>query len=242
MSGMGERYEMGEMYERVEMNKRVEMDERVEVHEMSEMRENGEMREMRRKIILASASPRRLELLGQVGIVPVVEPSQVEEVITSTAPEEVVMELSRQKALDVAGKHAGEAAVVIGADTVVAVDGTILGKPRDREDAIRMIGMLQGRSHQVYTGVTVVFGDGTGRQEPGADRAVTFYEKTEVHVYPMTQEEIASYVYTGEPMDKAGGYGIQGQFAAWIQGICGDYSSVVGLPVGRVCQVLREER
>ncbi len=189
---------------------------------ISRISENGENS---RKVILASASPRRLELLGQVGIVPEVEPSQVEEVITSTAPEEVVMELSRQKALDVAGKHAGEAVVVIGADTVVAVDGTILGKPRDRADAIRMIGMLQGRSHQVYTGVTVVFGDGTGEQEPGADRApraVTFYEKTEVHVYPMTQEEIAAYVDTGEPMDKAGGYGIQGRFAAWIQGICGE--------------------
>ena len=204
------------------------------ISRISENSWNSENGENSRKIILASASPRRLELLGQVGIVPEVEPSQVEEVITSTAPEEVVMELSRQKALDVAGKHAGEAAVVIGADTVVAVDGTILGKPRDRADAIRMIGMLQGRSHQVYTGVTVVFGDGTGEQEPGADRAVTFYEKTEVHVYPMTQEEIAAYVDTGEPMDKAGGYGIQGLGGMLVEKIDGDYWNVVGLPAGRL--------
>ena len=100
------------------------------------------------QMILASASPRRLELLRQVGIEPVVEPSHVQEVITSTIPGEVVMELSRQKAEDIVGLHRGEPVIVLGADTVVAADGKILGKPKDREDAIRMVKLLQGRSHQ----------------------------------------------------------------------------------------------
>lgn len=191
------------------------------------------------KIILASGSPRRLELLRQVGIEPIVEASSVEEVVTSSVPEQVVMELSRQKAEDVAAhgkwKKSCESAMldtdmvaVLGADTVVAADGHILGKPKNREDAIRMITMLQGRSHQVYTGVTLVF----------CGRTVTFAEKTDVEVYPMTRQQIEQYVDTGEPMDKAGAYGIQGRFAAYVKGICGDYNNVVGLPLARVCQEL----
>lgn len=187
------------------------------------------MKEMR-TMILASASPRRLELLRQVGLDPQVEPSRVEEVIASQEPAQVVMELSRQKAEDIARLHWGENVVIIGSDTVVAVDGMILGKPKDRDEAIRMLGRLQGRSHQVFTGVTLA--DGASR------RMVTFYEETIVHVYPMSQEQIAAYADTGEPMDKAGAYGIQGKFAAYIRGIEGDYTNVVGLPVGRVCQEL----
>jgi len=193
-------------------------------------------------IILASASPRRRELLWQVGIQPVVEPSHVEEMITSTQPEQVVMELSRQKAEDVAGFHRGENAAVIGADTVVAVDGMILGKPKDRAEAISMIQRLQGREHQVYTGVTLVFCGKTecadAESAACGSTVVTFAEKTDVHVYPMTREQIESYVDTGEPMDKAGAYGIQGRFAAFVKGISGDYNNVVGLPVGQVCQRL----
>ncbi len=187
------------------------------------------MKEMR-TMILASASPRRLELLRQVGLDPQVEPSRVEEVIASQEPAQVVMELSRQKAEDIARLHWGENVVIIGSDTVVAADGMILGKPKDRDEAIRMLGRLQGRSHQVFTGVTLA--DGASR------RMVTFYEETIVHVYPMSQEQIAAYADTGEPMDKAGAYGIQGKFAAYIRGIEGDYTNVVGLPVGRVCQEL----
>lgn len=183
---------------------------------------------MNRHIILASASPRRRDLLRQVGIEPEIVPSHVEEVITSAEPDLVVMELSAQKAADVAAGYRGQEVVVIGADTVVAADGQILGKPTDREDAVRMITMLAGRSHQVYTGVTLMFGK-TGEQ-------VTFAEKTDVEVYPMTRSQIERYVDTGEPMDKAGAYGIQGYFAAYIRGIRGDYYNVVGLPVGRVCQ------
>lgn len=188
---------------------------------------------MDRQIILASASPRRKELLHQVGLEPIIVPSHVEEVITSTVPEQVVMELSSQKAADVAAGYQGQEAVVIGADTVVAVDGQILGKPADREDAVRMVTMLAGRSHQVYTGVTLVFCN-TGK-------VVTFSVETDVWVYPMRRSQIEQYVDTGEPMDKAGAYGIQGYFAAYIQGIRGDYTNVVGLPVGRVCQSLFAE-
>lgn len=192
------------------------------------------------RVILASGSPRRLELLRQVGIEPEVEPSHVEEVITSTIPDQVVMELSRQKAEDIAALHAAEGAVVVGADTVVAFDGKILGKPKDKEDAVHMIRMLQGHIHQVYTGVTLVFcGKLSGESGSVVDK-ITFAEKTDVHVCPMTEEQIRAYVETGEPMDKAGAYGIQGYFAAWVQGISGDYNNVVGLPVGRVYRTLRE--
>ena len=188
------------------------------------------------QMILASASPRRLELLRQVGIEPVVEPSHVQEVITSTIPGEVVMELSRQKAEDIVGLHRGEPVIVLGADTVVAADGKILGKPKDREDAIRMVKLLQGRSHQVYTGVTLVFCGENSSQNTSP--VITFFEETEVCVLPMTDRQVEAYVDTKEPMDKAGAYGIQGKFAAYVKGIVGDYNNVVGLPVGRVCQEL----
>lgn len=192
-----------------------------------------------KQMILASASPRRLELLRQVGIEPVVEPSHVQEVITSTIPGEVVMELSRQKAEDIAGLHRGEPVIVLGADTVVAADGKILGKPKDREDAVRMVKLLQGRSHQVYTGVTMVFCEENSPKNTSP--VITFFEETEVCVFPMTDRQVEAYVDTEEPMDKAGAYGIQGKFAAYVKGIAGDYNNVVGLPVGRVCQELGKQ-
>ena len=179
-------------------------------------------------VILASASPRRLDLLRQAGIEPEVEPSHVVEVIRSTKPDEVVMELSRQKAEDIASRHTGEDVVVIGADTVVAFDGNILGKPKDEADAVRMIASFQGKAHQVYTGVTLVFCGKAGERP----------DKTDVFVCPMTEEQIRGYVKTGEPMDKAGAYGIQGRFAVWVKEISGDYNNVVGLPLGRVCREL----
>lgn len=185
---------------------------------------------MKEKIILASASPRRRELLHQVGLQPEIIPSHIEEIITSTIPEQVVKELSAQKAIDIAAGYLGQKVIVIGADTVVAIDGEILGKPRDKADAIHMVTMLSGGEHQVYTGVTLVFCQ-SGKQ-------VTFSECTKVQVYPMSPAQIEAYVDTGEPMDKAGAYGIQGYFAAFVKGISGDYNNVVGLPVGRVCQEL----
>lgn len=190
------------------------------------------------RVILASASPRRLDLLRQVGIDPEIEPSHVEEVITSTVPDQVVMELSRQKAEDIAALHTGEDAIVIGADTVVAYDGKILGKPKDEADAIRMIRSFQGKVHQVYTGVTLVFCGKAAENAAEQWKTITFAEKTEVFVCSMTEQQIEDYVKTGEPMDKAGAYGIQGRFAVWVKGISGDYNNVVGLPLGRVCREL----
>lgn len=190
------------------------------------------------KIYLASASPRRKELLKQVGISFKTRPSMVEEKITKTEPNEVVEELSYQKAVDVCGRLSEEGTedfVVIGADTVVSCWGEILGKPGDKEEAARMLRKLQGGSHQVYTGVTLAW-----KYRNMSAMFVTFSECTDVTMYSMTEEEIRRYVDSGEPMDKAGAYAIQGLCAAYIQGICGDYNNVVGLPVGRVCQELRK--
>ncbi len=190
---------------------------------------------MNKKIILASASPRRRELLTQIGLDFEVVVSETEEKITSTEPAKVVEELSAQKAGAVWEKLAAMAdTVVLGADTVVACDGKILGKPVDVENAVAMLRMLQGRAHEVYTGVTVLY------EEDGEKKALTFHEKTTVHFYPMTEAQIREYVATGDPMDKAGSYGIQGFCARYIRGIEGDYNNVVGLPAGRVYQELRK--
>lgn len=191
------------------------------------MRKNG--------LILASGSPRRKELLEQIGIVPVIVPSRIEEVVTSTVPEKVVLELSSQKAEDVMSRSP-VGSVVLGADTVVAVDGMILGKPKSHEEACEMIRRIQGRRHQVHTGVAILW-----KEEAGV-REKHFTVGTDVEVFPMTEEEIQAYADSEEPMDKAGGYAIQGRFAAYIKGISGDYSNVVGLPVGRVYQELKTLR
>lgn len=186
------------------------------------------------KIILASASPRRRELLTQIGLTFEIKVSDVEEKVTTTVPAEVVQELSRQKAEAVlATCEAGEESlVVIGADTIVACDGQILGKPKDEEDAVRMLRKLSGRSHQVYTGVTFAY--------KGKKREIySFYEATTVHFATMTEAEIQTYLATKDPMDKAGSYGIQGFCARYITGIEGDYNNVVGLPVCRVYQELK---
>lgn len=190
------------------------------------------------KMYLASVSPRRKELLRQVGLSFKVVPSTVEEKITKENPDEVVEELSYQKAVDVCGRLAAEGKedfVVIGADTVVSAWGKILGKPADKEEAARMLKDLQGGSHQVYTGVTLAW-----KYKDTASMYATFSECTDVTLYAMTDKEIQRYVDSGEPMDKAGAYAIQGLFAAHIQGICGDYNNVVGLPVGRLCQELKK--
>lgn len=154
----------------------------------------------------------------------------------------MVQELSFHKAMEVYHRLAGtgeslaeESLVVIGADTIVACQGQILGKPGDKERAAGMLRLLQGGVHQVYTGVSLVW------QEQGKTESFSFYECTDVRVFPMKEEEIAGYVETGEPMDKAGAYGIQGRFAAFIRGIDGDYNNVVGLPVGRLYQEMKKE-
>lgn len=202
------------------------------------------------KIILASASPRRRELMQQIGLEFEVKVSDVDEKVSSKVPEKVVQELSRQKAEAVADTEIaavsgtdGEAdartresgTLIIGADTIVACDGEILGKPKTEEDAARMLRMLSGRAHEVYTGVTFVYAD----PDDGSRKVHTFFECTKVHFAPMTEEEIAEYVATKDPLDKAGAYGIQGFCARYITGIEGDYNNVVGLPVGRVYQELK---
>lgn len=198
------------------------------------------------QMILASASPRRKELLEQIGAEFVICPAKGEEVITETDPSAVVMELSRQKAEEVAygvliynEQHADLATpqdiLVIGADTVVAYENQILGKPKDEEDARRMLTMLSGKTHSVYTGVTFVFIDKEGRTGEHC-----FFEKTDVCMYPLKEEEVDRYIQSGDPMDKAGSYGIQGRFAIHIKEIRGDYNNVVGLPVARLYQELQK--
>ena len=186
------------------------------------------------KIVLASASPRRKELLEQIGIIPDIRPSEVEEDKNEEDPAKLVENLSYIKAADVASRcEAGT--LVIGADTVVAVcpkgeeQPVILGKPGNEENAKAMIRQIQGHIHQVYTGVTIIL-----CKEEGKYAGSTFFEKTDVEVYDMEEAEITAYVKTGEPLDKAGAYGIQGSFAAYIKGIHGDYANVVGLPLGRL--------
>ncbi|MDO5346105.1 MAG: Maf family protein [Lachnospiraceae bacterium] len=185
-----------------------------------------------RTIILASGSPRRRELLEQIGIPFQVMKSDAEEIITKSAPEEVVLELSAQKAEAVAEQV--EEGVILGADTIVAIDGEILGKPAGREHAGRMLKQLQGRTHSVFTGVTLI-----GKQAGKKERR-SFFRETKVQIHSMSEEEIEAYLDTGDAFDKAGSYGIQGPFAAYVDGIEGDYSNVVGLPVSAVYQALKE--
>ena len=239
------------------------------------------------RLVLASASPRRRELLSQIGLEFTVMPSTKEENAKATEAGALVQELSRQKAVDIweqlsggqqnpdanqeqlsdadqeqisdanqgqnpdanqgqisdanqkqisgemrepnlDGKRQPEL-LVIGADTVVCCEGKILGKPHSREAAAEMLAALQGRSHEVYTGVTLY----------SQSEAVTFFECTQVEFYPMTEAEISDYIDSKEPMDKAGAYGIQGLGARFVKGIRGDYNNVVGLPVGRLYQELK---
>lgn len=189
------------------------------------------------RIILASASPRRRELLEQIKIPFEVQVSHVEEKVTSREPARVVEELSSQKAHAVSEQTAGsaEAILVIGADTVVALDDQILGKPSGEAAAVEMLRRLSGREHQVYTGVTLLY-----RAADGSVQEKCFHERTNVFFCPMSEAEIREYAATGDPLDKAGAYGIQGLCARYISGIEGDYNNVVGLPVGRLYQEIKE--
>ena len=179
-------------------------------------------------VILASQSPRRRELLERMGIshFDIIPAKGEERSDPNLTPEQLVEELSRQKAAEIAANHPD--ALIIAADTVVAVDGTVLGKPRDRDDAVRMLQTLSGREHTVYSGLTVCW----------QGRSVTQHEATAVRFRPLTLDDIHHYVSTGEPMDKAGSYGIQGYGCTLVEGISGDYYNVVGLPICRLSQIL----
>ena len=198
------------------------------------------------QIILASASPRRKELLEQIGLTFDICPAKGEEVITKTVPAEVVKELASQKAKEVAGmvksyeeKHeelmTPQDIMVIGADTIVAYEDQILGKPKDEEDAYRMLSMLSGNTHSVYTGVSIILLGASGKAGE-----LNFYEKTDVVMRQMDENEIRRYIATGEPMDKAGAYGIQGKCAIFIDKIDGDYNNVVGLPIAAIYRELKK--
>ena len=182
------------------------------------------------KIVLASQSPRRKELLGRMGLEFVTQASKIDEsAFDGLEARELVATLSREKAQWIARQLDGET-LVIGADTVVVRDGAALGKPKDAEDAVAMLLSLSGRDHQVCTGVTVCRGD----------RVLTQVEETQVTFRDLTEAEVRQYVSTVEPMDKDGAYGIQGLGGLLVEGIRGDYSNVVGLPVCRLGQMLKD--
>lgn len=181
-----------------------------------------------RRIILASASPRRREILSKTGLEFEVQVSSCDENIDEQEPDKLVMKLSELKAKDVAAQNPD--AIVIGADTVVAHKGCVMGKPADKEEAVKMIKSFAGDVHQVYTGVTVIV---------PLEKTYTYNVCTDVHVLPMTDKEIERYVETGEPMDKAGAYAIQGLFAPYISRIDGDYYNVVGLPISSLYSILK---
>ncbi len=181
------------------------------------------------KIILASASDRRKDILTQVGISYEIMPSSIDEdAIRADTPASLVEALSAAKAEDIA-EHLTTDFVIIGADTVVVKDNSILGKPSNEAEAAKMLQMLQGNRHEVYTGVTLI-----SVSPEGKGLIDTFHVRTIVDMIPMTMAQINAYIKTGEPMDKAGAYGIQGRGAAYIQDIAGDYYNVVGLPISTV--------
>ena len=195
------------------------------------------------KIILASSSPRRRELMAQAGFAFEVLVSEADETIETETPGEMVEVLSERKAAAVAEEikkqgFAEESVLLVGADTMVAIDGKKLGKPKDEKGAEEMLEELSGRTHQVYTGVTLIR---LRKAENGSilQESRTFSEGTDVSLYPLTKEEIRSYIATGEPMDKAGAYGIQGKAAVFVKEIKGDYNNVVGLPIARLYQELK---
>lgn len=192
------------------------------------------------KYVLASGSPRRRELLELMGLSFEIAQAHGEEIITKEVPADIVEELSYQKASAAAERYLqcyqNDTVVIIGADTIVVQENEIMGKPKDNKDAIAMLTKLQGESHQVYTGVTLIILE--KGLEKRTQEIVTFHEKTDVCMYPMTSEQITAYVATGEPMDKAGAYAIQGKCAAFIKSINGEYNNVVGLPIARLMHEL----
>ena len=186
------------------------------------------------RYILASKSPRRQELLKRTGIEFEVIPSDMEELITKDVPSDIVMELAEQKARHVYESLSDKSDVtVIGSDTIVVYRDEILGKPADKQEAYDMLSMLADRTHQVYTGVSLIVA------KNGIANIKTFFEKTDVTFYPIYKEDLKRYVESGDPLDKAGAYGIQGDFSIHIKEIHGDYNNVVGLPIGRLYQELK---
>jgi septum formation protein len=188
-------------------------------------------------LVLASASPRRQELLRNAGIAFIARPTNIPEVpLKGEKPSDFVLRMAREKAMAVFLERPDD--FVLGADTIVILDGEILGKPRDGADAARMLRLLSGRTHQVTTAVCLAGPIGARQPKTGFEDKGS--ETTSVTVAKLREEDIRSYIATGEPMDKAGAYGIQGIASRWISRIEGDYFNVVGLPVGLVYRMLME--
>ncbi len=182
------------------------------------------------KLILASASPRRSEILSNAGYGFYVCPSEADENITEQlSPAELVKELARLKARDVFSRYGADDVVVLGADTIVVLNGQVLGKPKDKKEAFEMLSSLSGNKHEVYTGVCGI----TKSEEK------VFLETTEVKFFELTESQINAYISTEEPMDKAGAYGIQGNGSLLIKSIKGDFYSVMGLPIARTARLLK---
>ncbi len=194
-------------------------------------------------LVLASASPRRQELLRNAGIPFTVQAADIDETpLPGEGPRECAERLAHEKALAVARTRPQD--LVLGADTIVVVDNSILGKPRNADDASRMLRLLSNRVHRVITGVCVVRPVSAGQVKPGTENRElrTASETTLVTMTAISDDEIRDYVATGEPMDKAGAYAIQGIASRWIPRIEGDYSNVVGLPVALVYRMLHEQK
>lgn len=185
------------------------------------------------KYILASGSPRRKELLGKLNIDFEILVSDVDETVNDSNPETIVETLANRKAKAVFDLIEEDNILVIGADTLVFYDGEPLGKPSDIQEATDMLSMLSGRTHQVLTGVSVIY------RIAGKEETVTFHDTTDVTFYDIDRFDIAEYIKTGSPLDKAGAYGIQDDFAKHIKKINGDYNNVVGLPVSKLYQILK---
>ncbi|PEI96602.1 septum formation inhibitor Maf [Bacillus pseudomycoides] len=182
-----------------------------------------------KKLILASGSPRRKELLELAGVPFEIVVSEIEETIGAySSPADIVMSLALQKASAIVEHH--EDSMVLGADTIVTYESRILGKPKDEAEAKEILQLLSGKTHEVYTGVALI----------SKEKTVTFYERTEVTFWELTEEEIDAYIATKEPLDKAGSYGIQGKGSIFVQHIQGDYYSVVGLPIARLVRELKQ--
>ena len=189
-------------------------------------------------IILASASPRRSELLKQAGFNFTITPSTVDETILADSPDKIVEDLAFQKANDVYQKikndYSEKDYIVIGADTVVCYNGEILGKPKDEQEAFDMLKLLSDRTHQVYTGIAIIY------KTNGTKQSYLSNERTDVTFHTITDYELKDYIATGDCLDKAGAYGIQGPFAIHIKEIKGDYNNVVGLPIASLYQTLKK--
>jgi len=184
-----------------------------------------------RKIILASSSSRRKQILEQVGLNFIVEVSDYEEKsIPGVSPSEFVETLSLEKANVVAKNH--NDAIIIGADTIVVLDNQILGKPKTKQDAREMLKKLSGNTHSVFTGFTII--------DTVNKRTITNHVETKIRFKNLSEEEILAYIETGEPMDKAGAYGVQDRGALFVEHIEGDYSSVMGLPIVKIFEILKE--